>query len=204
VTNSTIGHDMVMQHDSGGTLATSTVGHDVRIGFNGNLNMALATVEHDFVASQANDVGTGATGPPPAPSGPSTVGHDFVINGSPGPPDTGAFVFNGICDLTVGNDLKVVNRWVTLGFTIGCGSVSVGHDLVVSNDSALSGFFGPSSLNVVNNTVGHDLIFTDNTADTGGSLEVSGNNVGRDAICARNNPTPSGDNNVAQGRNTCG
>ena len=216
VSNSTIQDDMIMQLHAGGSLATSTVGHDVRVGFGGGFNMALATIVHDLVASQSDVVGTGGIGPPPAPAGPSTVGHDFVINGSPGRPDTSNFIFNGICDLTVGNDLKVTNRWVTLGFSIGdeeaCGTnapVSVGHDLVVTNDSALSGFFGPSSLDVGNNTVGHDLIFTDNTAVSGGNLEVSDNNVGNDAVCARNNPAPSADDpgdgpNVAGGTNTCG
>ena len=214
VTNSTIQNDILMQGQNNGSLATSTVGHDVRVGLGSNLNLALDTIEHDFVASQANDIGTGSTGPPPSPSGPTSVGHDFVLNGAPGPQDDGAFVFDGLCDLTVGHDLQITNRWVTLGSRVGdedgsCPlySVSVGHDLVESNDTALTGFFGPSPLEIGNTTVANDLIVTGNTA-TGG-IEVSDNHVGGDAMCAGNSPSPSGDGpgdgpNVVGGTNTCG
>src|SRR5205823_11322747 len=111
-------------------------------------------------------------------SGPGKVGRDVLINGSPALP----FVFDGICDMTVGRDFRMNGRAVTLGFSIGdeeaCASngeppVTVGHDLVVTGNSALSGFFGPSSLDVGNNSVGHDLIFSGNTAVAGGYLEVS-------------------------------
>ena len=51
------------------------------------------------------------------------------------------------------------NRWVTLGFSIGDSTRpfspcigyqpdTVGHDLVVTHDKALFGFFGPSELAV--------------------------------------------------------
>jgi hypothetical protein len=90
---------------------------------------------------------------------------------------------------------------VTLGFTIG--GDTVGRDLVVTDNSALSGFFGPSSLVVRENSIGRDLIFTGNTAVPGGELVVSHNVVGRDAICAGNDPTPI-DGNAAARNNTCG
>jgi hypothetical protein len=60
---------------------------------------------------------------------------------------------------------------VDFGFTIGdtgpnegCdGSQgnTIGHDLVVTGNSALSNdFFGPSSIDVDDNNVAHDLVFT--------------------------------------------
>ena len=76
-------------------------------------------------------------------------------------------------------------------------------------NSALSGFFGPSSIDLGNNSVGHDLIFSGNTAVPGGYLEVSDNSVGHDAICADNSPALSTDDpgdgpNLAGHTNTCG
>ena len=99
--------------------------------------------------------------------------RDVLINGSPALP----FVFDSICSATVGRDLRVTDRPVTLGFSIGdeqaCAGTgrepdTIGHDLVVTSNSALSGFFGPSALEVGNNSVGHDLIFSGNTAVPGG------------------------------------
>ena len=112
----------------------------------------------------------------------------------------------------------MTGRSVTLGFSIGdeeaCAGngeppVTVGHDLVVTGNSALSGFFGPSSLDVGNNSVGHDLIFSGNTAVPGGYLEVSDNSVGHDAICTDNSPALSKDDpddgpNLAGHNNSCG
>jgi hypothetical protein len=104
--------------------------------------------------------------------------------------------------MTVGRDFRMTGRSVTLGFSIGdeeaCAGngsppITVGHDLVVTGNSALSGFFSPSSLDVGNNSVGHDLIFSGNTAVPGGYLAVSDNSVGHDAICAANSPALSKD-----------
>jgi hypothetical protein len=145
---------------------------------------------------------------PDTPGGPVTVGRDFVIEGSPDLP----FVFDGLCRLTVSRDLSITNRTVNLG--IGLGSIcagnseeanTVGRDLIFTGNSAVSGFFGPSSLNVGDNHVGRDLVFSHNTAVAGGALTVSGNVVGRDATCEANDPavtvsTP----NTAGGSNTCG
>ena len=68
-----------------------------------------------------------------------------------------------------------------------------------------SGFFGPSALIVGDNHVGRDLVFSNNTAVPGGTLEVSRNVVGRDATCAGNNPavTVNGPNSAGRS-NTCG
>jgi hypothetical protein len=97
-------------------------------------------------------------------------------------------VYDGFCELTVGHDFEIARRAVTLGFGIGDSCArggleanTIGHDLIVSDNSALVGFFGPSALEVGNNRVGHDLVFTRNTAVPGGCLEVSDNVVGHDA-----------------------
>jgi hypothetical protein len=74
---------------------------------------------------------------------------------------------------------------------------------MATSDSALEGFFGASSIDITENSVGRDLIFTGNTAAPAGGLVVSHNMVGRDAICAANNPTPT-DGNTAGRTNTCG
>ena len=121
-----------------------------------------------------------------------------MIQGTP--PDND-FVFDGLFLLTVDRDLTIVDRTVSLGFTIG--GETVGRDLRAADDSAVSGFFGPSSLNVTDNSVGRDLIFTGNTAVPSGSLIVSHDTVGRDAICAANDPTPT-DGNVVGRTTTCG
>jgi hypothetical protein len=105
-----------------------------------------------------------------------------------GTPDSD-FAFDGLCSLEVGHDVRIVDRTVNLGIGFGdnCGN-TVGHDLVFANDSAEIGFFGPSVIEVGNNTVGHDLVFTHNTAAPGGYLEVSDNQVGGNAICEANSP----------------
>ena len=136
------------------------------------------------------------------------VGHDFTIEGSPDFP----FVFDGICDLHVTNDLSITDRTVNLGIGLGAqcagnGSPAntIGRDLVVTGNSAVSGVFGPSAIRVGANQVGRDLVFSGNTAVAGGFLEVSGNTVVRDATCAANNPavTVNGPNTAGRA-NTCG
>lgn len=204
VTNSSIGYDMTLGNDSGATLGNSTVGHDVKVGFNGFFGSGAATIGHDLIATHAGSLQLGSTGPPPdGISGRTTVGHDFVVNGSPGAPDPGAFVFDSLCNLGVGNDLVVTNRWVTLGFSIGDSTPpfspcidsqpdSVGHDLVVTNDRALSGFFGPSPLEVGDIQVGNDATFSGNSAVPGGFLEFNDNTIAGDATCSRNTPSITG------------
>jgi hypothetical protein len=197
VTNSTIGYDETLGNDSGATLGNSSVGHDVKVGFNGFFAAGHATIGHDLVATHPDSIQTGSTGPPPdGITGPVTVGHDFMLNGSPGPPNPDDFVFDGLCGLRISNDLSITNRWVTLGIGLGgqCASNglepdSVGHDLIVTGNSALTGFFGPSNLAVVGVTVGNDLIVTRNSA--AGVVQVAANIVGHDATCLNNNPPAS-------------
>ena len=145
---------------------------------------------------------------PGTPEGPVNIGHDFTIEGSPDLP----FVFDGICDLHVANDLRVTGRTVNLGIGLGgqCAgngapANTIGRDLIVTGNTAASGFFGPSSINVGDNHVGRDLVFSDNTAVPGGSLNVSGNSVSRDATCTGNNPVVTvGTPNTAGRSNSCG
>jgi hypothetical protein len=219
VRDSSIGYDMTLGNDSGATLGNSSVGHDVKVGFNGFFGSGPATIGHDLIATHPGSIQIGGTGPPPDGTfGRTTVGHDFVVNGSPGPPDPGNFIFDGICDLGVGNDLVMTNRWVTLGFTIGdaghppCDGnpqVTVGHDLVVTNDKALPGFFGPSSLEVGDIQVGNDATFSGNSAAPGGNLEFNDNTIAGDATCSRNTPSITGNlpgdgpNNVGGVNNGC-
>jgi hypothetical protein len=202
LTNSSVGYDETLGNDSGTTLGNSTVGHDVHVGFNGFFGSGLATIGHDLIATHAGSIQIGSTGPPPDGfSGLTTVGHDMVVNGSPGPPDPGNFIFDGICNLSVGNDLVMENRWVTLGFTIGDAGhppcfddqpVTVGHNLVVTNNTTLVGFFGPSSVEVGDIQVGNNATFSGNTAALGGNLEFNDNTIGGNATCVRNSPSISG------------
>jgi len=195
---SRIGHDMVLQQEAefeamGGT----TIGHDLMSGSGSSVHLEQTAIGGDLRAFQPSNVQTGGIGPD-TPGGPVRVEHDFVIQGSPADND---FVFDGLGQLTVGRDLTITNRSVTLGFTIG--GDRIGRDLVVTYDSALEGFFGPSYLVVRDNSVGRDLIFEHNTAASGGGLVVTQNAVARDALCANNDPPPSGGNVVGR-TNTCG
>ena len=207
----TIGHDAIVQANGAFLEAThTTIGQDLITQTGASLHLGNTTIGRDLAASQPQTVQTGEAG---GESGPVKVGRDVVISGSPALP----FVFDGICDLTVGRDLRETGRSVTLGLSIGdeeaCAGngeppVTVGHDLVVTGNSALSGFFGPSSLDVGNNSVGHDLIFSGNTAVPGGYLEVSDNSVGHDATCADNSLALSADDpgdgpNLVGHTNTC-
>jgi hypothetical protein len=209
ITDSSIEHDFVGSgEESGADVLRSTIGHDMRLlGPGGEMHLESVTIGHDFFASKPQTVQTGHNAPD-TPGGPVDVGHDFVIDGSAQLP----FVFDGLCNLTVGRDLSVTNRSVNLGMGIGahCSSNgqqanTIGRDLVVTGSHALSGFFGPSSIDVTENHVGRDLVFSNNTAVPGGSLDVSRNVVARDATCAANSPavTASGPN-VAGRSNTCG
>ena len=210
----TVGHDVITQEDSELDFGATSIGHDLITGPNASLHLERTTIGHDFLAFEPGTVQTGQVGPD-TPGGPVRVGHDLLITGSP---PGNEFVFDGMCDLTVGHDARVTDRSVTLGIGFGDEEVcaaqgresnTIGHDLVFSGNSALSGFFGPSSIEVGNNTVGHDLIFTGNTAVSGGLLEVRDNTVRHDAICTANNPAPSSDDpadgpNLAGHVNTCG
>jgi hypothetical protein len=209
ITDSSIGHDFVGRGDeSGADILRTTIGHDMQLlGLGGGTHLESVTIGHDLFASKPQTVQTGHNAPD-TPGGPVKVGHDFVIDGSPGFP----FVFDGLCNLSVGRDLRITDRTVNLGIGVGSHCVangqsadSIGRDLIVTGNHAVSGFFGPSSINVSDNHVGRDLVFSNNTAVPGGGLEVSGNVVGRDATCAANSPavTVNGPN-VAARSNSCG
>jgi len=193
----TVGHEVTMQHDSEVFFGATVIGHDLIGTTNDGFHLERTTIRGDLLAFQPATVQTGGVDPD-SPGGPVHVRGDLVIQGTP--PDK-PFVFDGLFLLTVDRDFTITDRSVTLGFTIG--GDTVGRDLVVTNDTALSGFFGPSSLVVRQNSVGRDLIFTGNTAVSGGGLIVSQNVVGRDAICAGNDPAPT-DGNVVGRTNTCG
>jgi hypothetical protein len=208
ISGSTIGYDLSLGRDGGADVSESTIGHDLTEGFNSGMGLQAVQIGDDVVANQPNTVQTGC-GDPTADCH-VQVGNDFLINGSPGRPDSGAFVFDGICDLSVGHDLSITNRWVTLGIGLGedtCGGtpsgpVSVGHDLVFSGNTGLTGFFGPTGFGIVGVTVGRDLTVTNNTETD--SLQVSGNTVTRNATCRNNNPPASlvgGDPNSIGGTN---
>jgi|KBSMisStaDraftv2_1062788.scaffolds.fasta_scaffold127662_3 hypothetical protein len=209
VFDTAVGHDMLaIGEDSGFDIAGVTVVHDVRLlGLADGMHAERLTIGHDFFASKPQTVQTGQIGPD-TPGGPVNVGHDFAIDGSPDLP----FVFDGICYVNVAHDFSITNRSVTLGFGIGniCArdglqANTIGRDMVITGNTALVGFFGPSALIVGDNHVGRDLVFSNNTAVSGGTLEVSRNVVVRDATCAGNNPavTVNGPNS-AGGSNTCG
>lgn len=209
IDGSRIGRDLVSAGDGGADVAGVAVGRDVYVGSHSGMDFERTTIGHDLVAVEPQSIQTGRNGPD-TPGGPVDVGHDVSISGTPA---DGEFVFDGICNLHVGHDLSVENRTVSLGFGIesspcplqGEPPNTVGHDLIVTGNTAARGFFGPSSLRIGNNRVGHDLIFTGNTAVPGGSLEVTANIVGHDAICADNTPSVTVfEPNTAGHLTTCG
>ena len=205
-----VGHDFVASgEESGADLAGTTIAHDVKLlGLGGGMHAERTSIGHDFFASRPQSIQTGRNGPN-TPGGPVNVGNDFTIQGSPTPDFR--FVFDGMCNLNVGRDFSITDRSVTLGIGFGSNCAArgqpantVGRDLVFTGNHALSGVFGPSSLQVVDNHVGRDLVFADNTAVPGGALEVSGNVVTRDATCAGNNPAVTVNAPNTAGRsNTC-
>jgi hypothetical protein len=183
----TVGHDIRLDHDSYLELGGASVGNDVR-GTITEFHLERTTIGGSLVALKPLTVQTGHNGPD-SPGGPVRIGRDLVVTGSPDED----FVFDGMCSLNIGHDARIVDRTVNFGIGFGdhCAGRepnTVGHDLVFTNDSAEIGFFGPSVIEVGNNTVGHDLVFTHNTAAPGGYLEVSDNQVGGNAICEANSP----------------
>jgi hypothetical protein len=191
----TVGHDVTLQHDSEVDLGATVIGHDLSGTTRDGFHLERTTIRGDLLAFQPATVQTGGVSRT-SPGGPVHVLGNLTIQGTP-PGE----VFDGLFQLTVNRDFTITDRSVTLGFTIG--GDTIGRDLVVTNDTALSGFFGPSSLVVRQNSVGRDLIFTGNSTVPGGGLIVSQNVVRRDAICADNDPAPT-DGNVVGRTNTCG
>ena len=217
----TVGDDAIGQTNSEFDATQLTIGQDL-ITTGANLFLANTTIGRDLVASQSHTVQTGTACVDECESGPVKVGRDVAISGSPAPH---AFAHD-LCDTTVGHDMRVTDVTVFFGFTIGdigpdegCSpgagnrgvSNTIGHDLVVTGNTALTNpFFGPSGMDVDDNRVGHDLVFSGNTADPGGgTLEVANNRVGHDAICAANSLSLSKDGpddgpNLAGHNNSCG
>jgi hypothetical protein len=207
----TIGRDLIVGTDSDAFVVVTEIGRDLTARTAASLFLERTTIGRDFVAQEPATVQTGRVAPETS-GGSVRVARDVLIDGSPAGFE---FVFDGICELIVGHDLRMTNREVTLGFGIGDNCArngreanTIGHDLIVTDNAALVGFFGPSSLEVGDNHVGHDLVFSRNTAAPGGVLEVSDNVVGHDAICASNNPAvlqaPGAGPNVAGHANSCG
>ena len=207
--NSTVGHDL-RYSGGGGSIFGSTIGHDL-ISIDGELHLAASQIGHNVIAREPDTIQTGANNPDDV--GHVQVGNDFVVDGSPGPPDPSAFVFDGMCDLSVGHDLRITNRWVTLGIGLGdnCafngrGPVTVGRDLIFSHNQALTGFFGPGELEVGGVTVGRNLTVTGNSAT--GLIEVADNTVASNATCRDNSPAASfdlfdGPNSIAGKNDGC-
>jgi len=209
IASTTIGRDLSLQGGDGGADVSDTkIGRDYLLSSGAGTHMERTSIGHDFSASEPSTVQTGKNSPDD-PGGPVAVGHDFLIDGSPA---DNPFVFDGVCDLHVGHDLRVTNRSVTLGFgfaAFGCrvtgqpGNV-VAHDLVVSGDTAVASPFG-SSLRVGDNQVGHDLVFSGNTGNDPGTLIVTNNVVGHDLLCSSNSQPPViFEPNTAGHLNTCG
>jgi hypothetical protein len=217
----TVGHDAIGQTNSEFDATQLTIGQDLITQTGASLFLANTTVGRDLVASQPHTVQTGSACVAECESGPVKVGRDVLISGSPTPH---AFAHD-LCDMTVGRDLRVTDVTVLFGFTIGdigpdegCSpaagnrgvSNTIGHDLVITGNTALSNpFFGPSGMEVDDNSVGHDLVFSGNAADPGGLLEVANNSVGHDATCAANSLPLSKDGpddgpNHAGHNNSCG
>jgi hypothetical protein len=204
-----VGHDVRLAQGDYLELGGTTVGRDVNVGTGGEVHLERTTIGGSLDALAPDTVQTGSNGPDTA-GGPVRIARDLTINGTP----DSDFAFDGLCSLNVGHDVRIVDRTVNFGIGFGdnCSGRepnTVGHDLILTNDSAVSSFFGPSPIEVGGNTVGHDLVFTHNTADPGGYLEVSDNQVAGNAICEANSPAvgspePQDGPNIVAGKNTCG
>lgn len=168
-------------------LMGATITHDVIVEEDGFVNAENTTIGHDLIASKPSVVSTGNANDV---AGPVTVGHDIVISGSL----TDQFGNHTCCpdinDATVGHDVRITG--LLTDFELEVQGDSIGHDLVLSGNA--TGFccgFGP--IWAGDNTVGHDLVVTDNTAPGGdfGWISVFENHVGHDAICSGNSPAVS-------------
>ena len=209
ISDTTIGRNLSLRGEDGGAdLAGVKIGNDYLLVDGAGTHMERTTIGHDFVATDPSTVQTGKNEPDTA-GGPVTVAHDVLISGEPA---DNPFVFDGTCDLHVGHDMRVTNRAVTLGFgdasfgcvVLGLPGNTIGHDLVVTGNTAVSSPFG-SSLRIGDNKVGHDLIFSGNTGNDPGTLIVTDNVVGHDLLCSSNSQSVVVfDPNVAGHLNTCG
>lgn len=205
LSGATVTQDVIVEHDADLFAEGLTVGHDIRLARGDFSELGGTTVGQDVTVGpdgeihlQRTTIGGSLDALAPdsvqtggdGPGETVRIARDLTITGTP----DSDFSFDGLCSLDVGHDVRIVNRTVNLGIGFGDNCAgrdrnTVGHDLVFTNDSAESGFFGPSVIEVGNNTVGHDLVFTHNTAVVpGGYLEVSDNQVAGNAICEANSP----------------
>jgi hypothetical protein len=165
-------------------LFASTIGHDVIVQPGGSLDDRGAYIAHDIQATQPLGIHVnGGDG-----MGPGTVGHDVVIDGvtgSPFPP-----TLNSVCNNIVGHDVVIENsaasaaRW-GIGDRDGIcggGAVTVGQDMVISNNANPIEVEDNSA--VFSGNIGHDLVMTGNT----GSLVAEANNARHD--CTQSNDSP--------------
>ena len=117
IIGSTIGHDFVGRgEESGADILRSTIGHDMRLlGLGGGTHIESVDDRPRLLRLEAADGADRTQARPNTPGGPVKVGHDFTIEGSPDLP----FVFDGLCDLHVGRDLRITDRTVNLGIGLG-------------------------------------------------------------------------------------
>src|SRR2546421_4810087 len=104
-----VGHDAIGQTNAEFDTTQLTIGEDL-ITQTASLHLGKSTtIGRDLVASQPSTVQTGFACVVECESGTVKVGRDVVISGSPELP----FVFDGICDVTVGRDFRETGRSVT-------------------------------------------------------------------------------------------
>jgi hypothetical protein len=208
--DTTIGRNLSLQGGGGGAdLGGVNVGNDYLLSDGAGTHMERTTIGHDFVAVAPQTVQTGRDGPD-TPGGPVNVGHDVSISGTPDEP----FVFDGMCDLHVSHDMRITNRSVNLGIGVagfGCHVFggqpgnTIGHDLIVTGNTAEVSDFGTPSLRIGDNRVGHDLVFASNVGFGPETLIVTDNVVGHDLLCSNNSQSITVfDPNIAGHLNTCG
>ena len=171
----------------------ATITHDLIVEENGFVNVFNTTIGHDLNATKPQVVVTGFT---EDGGGPVSVGHDVVLNG----PLTDPFGNHSCCldvnDLTAGHDIRITN--LLADFEIGVNDDDAGPDVVVSgNTTGICCGFGP--IIVGDNNVGHNLVVTNNTAPGGdfGWITVFENTVNHDATCTNNSP-PESKNTAAE------
>ncbi|HLX87848.1 MAG TPA: Ig domain-containing protein, partial [Acidimicrobiales bacterium] len=189
-TGTTVTHDV--QVGAGGSLTSmgAAVGQDLysapgsKIRLMGgsiahNLWIDRASLLYDLGASVGHDLGVDDAMSVGIQGG--SVGHDVFVFGVTGPGPTGADNF--LCGVTVGHDVGVFKTMGTSLFVIGDTSkdctapVNVGHNLYVVANA--------SPLDVVGNTVAHDILFF---ANTPGGVVANTNSVGHGCNQSSNQP----------------
>jgi hypothetical protein len=177
-------------------LVDSTVGHDLTVDSGASVVLEGSSVGHDM-----NSSGGAVSLAPDSSGAPSSVDHDLDVDHAP------ALAINGA---RVGRDLHIEALPPSPIVTDLVCSTDVGRDLTVEDNSATmwigdSRICGPDQ----GNTVGHDLVVTDNAAppavpssagldlpDVG--VFVSSEVVGHNLVCGNNQPAV----NSAAGTNT--